>query len=112
MFTVRAPRRLKRAMAMPFGSCGIVILAAGLTGRRDAQFLTRLTSFPDRFVLQVLRMMARLELWRSDRAFDLARTIRHDPSDFAGIDSSLHSLTEEFWNAWWSSDLGVALDTF
>jgi hypothetical protein len=98
--------------ATTYVSCGIVILAAVSTGSRDVQFLTGLTSFPDRFVLQVLRLMDRLELWSSVLAFDLERTIRQDATDFAGIDASLLSLTEEFYNAWWSPDLGAALHTF
>jgi hypothetical protein len=36
--------------AMTFTSCGIVILSAILTGSRNAQFLTRLTTFTEGFV--------------------------------------------------------------
>jgi hypothetical protein len=92
-------------------SCGFVILAAVLTGSRDAQFLTGLTILPHRFILHVVRLMDRLELWSSLLAFDLERTIRQDATDFAVIGASLQSLTEEFYDAWWSPDSGATLNT-
>jgi hypothetical protein len=97
--------------AMTFTSCGIVILSTILTGNRDAQFLTRLTIFPEGFVMLTLGMMDRLDLWWSERLFDLENTIQQPSLDFAEVDASLHSVTEEFWNAWRSPGLGAALDT-
>jgi hypothetical protein len=97
--------------AMTLTSCGIVILSAVLTGSRDAQFLTRLTTFPEGFVMLTLGMMDRLDLWWSERLFDLETTIQQPSLDFAEVDASLHSMTEEFWNAWRSPGLGAALDT-
>jgi hypothetical protein len=97
--------------AMTFECCGIVILSAVLSGSRDPQFLTRLTSFPEGFVMLVLGMMDRLDLWWSDRTFDLERTIQQHSSDFTEVDDSLHSVTEEFWGAWRSPTLGAALNT-
>jgi hypothetical protein len=97
--------------AMTFGCCGIVILSAVLSGSRDPQFLTRLTSLPEGFVRLVLAMMHRLGLWRSHRALDLGHTIQQHYSDFTEVDDSLHSVTEEFWGAWRSPNLGTALDT-
>jgi hypothetical protein len=97
--------------AMTFMSCGIVILSAILTGSRDAQFLTRLTTFPEAFVRLVVGMMDRLDLWWSERLFDLETTIQQPSLDFTEVDVSLHSVTEEFWNAWRSPGLGAAIDT-
>lgn len=95
---------------MTYISRGVVILAAVLTGSRDAQFLTRLTIFPHRFILEVICLMDRLELWSSLPAFDLERTIRQDATDFAVIDASLQLLTEEL-DTWWSPDSGAAFHT-
>jgi hypothetical protein len=97
--------------AMTFTSCGIVILSTVLTGSRDAQFLTRLTTFPEGFVRLVVGMMDRLDLWWSERLFDLETTIQQPSLDFTEVDASLHSMTEEFWSAWRSPGLGAALDT-
>jgi hypothetical protein len=97
--------------AMTFGCCGIVILSAVLSGSRNPQFLTRLTSLPGGFVRLVLAMMDRPGLWWSDRAFDLEHTIQQHSSVFTEVDDSLHSVTEEFWGAWRSPNLGKALDT-
>jgi hypothetical protein len=98
--------------AMTFTSCGIVILSAVLTGSRDAQFLTRLTTLPEGFVMLTLGMMDRLDLWWSDGLLELEATIQQESSDFAEVDASLHSMTEEFWTAWRSPGLGAALETF
>src|SRR3984885_9092475 len=95
--------------AMTFMSCGIVIMSAVLTGSRDARFLTRLTTFPEGFVMLTLGMMDRLDLWWSERLFELETTIQQPSLDFTAVDASIHSMTEEFWNAWRSPGLGSAL---
>jgi hypothetical protein len=59
----------------------------------------------------VVGMMDRLDLWWSERLFDLETTIQQPSLDFTEVDASLHSMTEEFWSAWRSPGLGAALDT-
>ncbi len=96
---------------MTFMSCGIVILSTVLAGSRDAQFLARLTTFPEPFVRLVVGMMDQFDLWWSECLFDLKATIQQPSLDLTDVDASLHSVTEEFWNAWRSPGLGAALET-
>jgi hypothetical protein len=84
---------------MTFDCCGLVILTAVVSGTRDAQVLARLSTFPEGFVGWVLEMMDDLDVWWSDRLFDLERTILQNSSDFKDVDDSLHGVKEEFWNA-------------
>lgn len=97
--------------AMTFISCGIVILSTLMTGSRNAQFLARLTTLPVAFVRLVLGMMGRFDLWWSACLFDVMAAIQQPSLDFTEVDASLHSMTEEFWNAWRSPALGAALET-
>ena len=89
--------------------CGIVVLSAVLAGSRDAQVVARLTTFTQGFVTLIIGIMDRLNVWFSDRIFDLEETILQRSSDFTEVDDSLQWVQEEFWNAWPSPALGAAL---
>jgi hypothetical protein len=97
--------------ATTYACCGVVLLSAVLTGSRDAQFLAQLTSLPLGFVMLVLGMMDRQELWWSEQLFNLQKTLHECELNFADIESALHGVKEEFWNICWRPGLGDLLET-
>jgi hypothetical protein len=82
--------------ANTFASCGVVLLAAVLTGRRDAELLEDLLRLPAGFIALVLRLADVYQVWWSERIFDLDAALRKNADDFSDISDALHSVTEDF----------------
>jgi hypothetical protein len=85
--------------ATTFGSCGVVILAALLSGSREAETLVMITGLSEAFVLVILALVEHLDLWWSKRILDLEQTLLHHAMNYAVVDSAFHGIKEEFWNA-------------
>jgi hypothetical protein len=98
--------------ATTFDSCGVVILAALLSGSKEAGTLALITSLPEAFVMLVIGILERLDLWWSERLFDLEQTLLQHAMDYADVNSALHGVKEEFWNACWTPRIGEALEEF
>jgi hypothetical protein len=94
-----------------FASSGIALLAAVLTGSRDAQFLDSITSLPTDFLAQILLMMDKHGLWWSERLLDLQETLRNRSSDLADVGSALDGVMEEFCGACWTPQTGRTLES-
>jgi hypothetical protein len=82
--------------ANTFVSCGVVLLAAVLTGSRDAELVEELLRLPAGFIALVLRLADAYQVWSSERMFDLQAALRKNADDFADISDALHSVNEDF----------------
>jgi hypothetical protein len=82
-----------------FASCGVVIMAALLSGSREAGTVAFITSLPEAFVLHVLELLERLDLWWSKRLFHLAEILRQHAMDYAAVDLALLRVKQEFCHA-------------
>lgn len=96
-FHDKHPRSVPRdTEANTFVSCGVVLLAAVLTGSRDAELLEDLLRLPVGFIGLVLRLADTYQFWWSQRMFDLEAALRKNADDFADISDALHSVNEDF----------------
>jgi hypothetical protein len=82
--------------ANTFVSCGVVLLAAVLTGSRDPELLEDLLRLPVRFIGLVLRLADAHKFWWSEPIFDLEAALRKNADDFAEISDALHGVNEDF----------------
>jgi hypothetical protein len=82
--------------AVTFWTCGIVILAAIVTGSREPALVADLTRLPIDFVRLTLELCRQLHLWWSLRFFELARTVREQGDDAKEVSDALQSVIEEF----------------
>jgi hypothetical protein len=82
--------------ANTFVSCGVILLAAVLTGSRDLQLLEDLLRLPTGFIALVLRLADAYQFWWSERIFHLEAVMRKNADDFADISDALHGVNEDF----------------
>jgi hypothetical protein len=82
-----------------FDSCGVVIIAALLSGSREAGTVAFIASLPEAFVLHVLELFERLDLWWSKPIFRLAEALRQHSMDYAAVDLALLRVKQEFCHA-------------
>jgi hypothetical protein len=82
--------------ANTFVSCGVVLLAAVLTGSRDAELLEDLLHLPVGFISLVLRLADAHQFWWSEPIFDLEAALRKNADDFADISDALHGVNDDF----------------
>jgi hypothetical protein len=82
--------------ANTFVSCGVVLLAAVLTGSRDLELLEDLLRLPAGFIALVLRLADAFQFWWSERIFHLETALLKNAEDFADISDALHSVNEDF----------------
>ena len=90
------PSVLGDTQANTFVSCGVVLLAAVLTGSRDAEHLEDLLRLPEGFITLVLRLADAHQFWWSEPIFDLEAALRQNADDFADISDALHGVNDDF----------------
>lgn len=84
------------AEATTYDSCGLVLLAALLSGTRNADLIANVTSFPRSLVHMVLEVADEHCLWCHANVRNLRRRlILAEP--FASIEAALNGVKENFW---------------
>jgi hypothetical protein len=89
--------------------CGIVLLVAMVTGTREPAVIAELTGLPADFAGIVIELCHRLDLWWSERFFELERTIREQGDDAEEVADALQSVREQFWMSWVSPSIAAVL---
>jgi hypothetical protein len=92
------------------GKTGVVLMASTLTTLRQPGTVSEITGLPFQFVAAVLKSMNVHDLWNSSWVEDFGKALLNR-TDFANINSSLNSMTEGFWEAFYSFQGAEALMT-
>jgi DNA-binding MarR family transcriptional regulator len=95
--------------AATYEMCGIVLLVAMVTGTREPAVIAELTGLPADFAGIVIELCHRLDLWWSERFFELERTIREQGDDAEEVADALQCVREQFWMSWVSPSVAAVL---
>jgi hypothetical protein len=98
-------------LATCFHSIGAVILTALVLGTNSLAILADVTSFPTPFIAAVVSQMQAKGLWSAAQVAAITKTLRETPDDWQCLNDDLHDVTEQFWDAVWTPEAQIALES-
>lgn len=111
-FEAQPPYAEGDTLATMYDQCGVILLTAIVSGTRDPDLISCVTSLPLPFTMLVLGMADRRNIWDLDSTFELQRRLTTTNIDLHEVDNCLDWLKEELWEFCWTPKIEAKLHEF